>query len=486
MPLMSAAGPSPMQALPKSPKSPSLITLLAVFVGTQQLLSPLLHPRESKIGDLIIRFSYALGSVFSVLLFCLALWLALWRVGSAPRFRAMTRLGLSIVGGVTLLLAALGLAIPLPASLVFHLRTGATFFALLTVIAILGSRARPVFKLGMGLVFLPIVLQFLAAAWVRLTVLGPVDPNALALQSLAEASLIATTLLSPILFRPEGRRPRRALYPTLLTFVGASGIVIGDWNLGNTICHALFGIDLPLRPIFGVLYAFALAVLVYSISVLLLSGGRDRLRGQGLLLLSLCGLRLHLPYQAMVVSLGFLCLLDACLRTHEKALSRTQFDGLIKTTSALLRAPQVTVTGREGFEMARLHSQGADGPPIAIVFERQSHAPKIMEVVVGETPPRDPPFSLASAHMTARARWRGPRIETGDPLFDAHFRLQDRRGLGSTLLDESTRIALRSHVRGWLDVWPQRGLRYRTDEWPGESEMGSLVAILQELARRSG
>jgi hypothetical protein len=464
--------------------SPSLISLLAIFFVAELLFHRLLGRGSDQPGELLGRFTYELVSTFSILLFALALW----RVSRAPRYRVVTRLALCLVGGVALLLATLGLWVPLPSNLAFHLRLSLTFFALLTVLSTLGTDARPRIKLGGALLFLPIALRFLAITWRQLAAFGPLDPTTSELQTLSETTLVATALLAPLLFRPDGRRAAGiALLPALLTFGAALGLMFGDRDVASSLCRMLFGLELPLQPIFGALYALALGAVIYAISALLLAGGRDRLRGQGLLLLSLCGLRLDLPYQVMVASLGFLCLLDACLRPHQQALSRPQFETLIKAAAALLGMAQVTITGKEGFEVARLQSHKTSDSPVEVVFERRSHAPKIMEVLVGEAPPRDPPFSLTSVDdLTGGASAYGPRIETGDPLFDARFRLHDRRGVGSALLDEPTRVELRSYIKGWLGVWPQRGLRYRTADWPKEDEVGPLIELLRTLARRSG
>jgi hypothetical protein len=41
-------------------------------------------------------------------------------------------------------------------------------------------------------------------------------------------------------------------------------------------------------------------------------------------------------------------------------------------------------------------------------------------------------------------------------------------------------------VRGWLGVWPQRGVRYHARELPaGDESLAQLIVLVRELAART-
>jgi hypothetical protein len=110
-----------------------------------------------------------------------------------------------------------------------------------------------------------------------------------------------------------------------------------------------------------------------------------------------------------------------------------------------------------------------------------------VDVVVGEAPPRDPPFTVErrdGPRLGPRAE--GPAIDTGDAGFDRAFATRDRRGLNAQLLDDGTRARLQQLCTGWLGVWPQRGVHYRARTVSGgEDALPQLIDLLRDLATRA-
>src|SRR5581483_6569202 len=107
-----------------------------------------------------------------------------------------------------------------------------------------------------------------------------------------------------------------------------------------------------------------------------------------------------------------------------------------------------------------------------------------VEITVGETPPREPAFSISrrgAGKLGPHAG--GDRVRTEDPKFDQAFETWDKRGAGAPLLDDDTRGRMLALVAGWLGVWPQRGVRYFAPSLPaGDDALPSLVAFLREVA----
>jgi hypothetical protein len=193
-------------------------------------------------------------------------------------------------------------------------------------------------------------------------------------------------------------------------------------------------------------------------------------------------LQLTLPYQVALAALGLLCLADAAVRPSARALTREQFEHLIKEAAASVGAPRVTVTGPYGSEAVRLLAPH-DTFPLGLVIQRRAGAIDEIEVVVGDVPPREPPFTLERRDAGRLGpRGEGDLVEIGDAAFDGAFRLRDRRDVGARLLDDTARARLLEHCHGWLGVWPRSGLRYRARR---ADNLPQLLQLLSELARRA-
>jgi hypothetical protein len=478
------------------PSATSRVSLVAVLAAVafvelvlNRVLGRLLHleflqPRSPgmRVFDDLSYFSFQLLSVAAVLLFAAGIA----RVAIVGKeFRSGARASLPLVGAVFLVLAALGVVVRLPQNLVFHLQLSFLFVLLLLLLSTVASPATLRVKLGTVFLFLGIALRLAPQMAFRLNVFE--EPSPL-VRDLLQVSSLSAIAAGTLLFVPRRRSTRLAPILTWLVVCGAALLIRRDWETAARVAAYGFGLELPIQPWGQLIILATLAATLYATVRLLVVPGTHRLRGFGVVLLFLAGLELSAPGQLAVAALGFLCLAASAVRVDGAPLTREAFERLVKSGAAALGAQQVTITGTTGDEVARLHSPADAGKPITVVLSRRSSTLREVEVTVGETPPRDPPFTVehgAAPRLGPRAS--GARVETGEAAFDAAFDVHDQRSAGTSLLDDATRAQLTSHLRGWLGVWPQRGVRYRAAELATltDDELPSLIALLKDLATKT-
>jgi hypothetical protein len=402
------------------------------------------------------------------------------------RYRVGARVSFSLVGLVCVALAALSAAVNLNRDLFFHFQLSFTFLALLIVMSIVGARAPARLKVGAVILFLPLGLHFAAALIARLTPAGETTPAPVDLDAIAQATLAAAAVVSVPCFAAR-HRARLGTVVAALFVVGGAVLVRLDWADAATIAGAGFGIALPVSPWAQIVYLLALGGFAFTVTTLLASSGEESLRGWGLLLFALTGLDQEQPFQLALGAVGLLCLAESVMRAASDPLPREAFENLVRRGAAAVGAPQVILTGPVGYETVRLHSPPTAGFSVALSLARQGGLVKTLDVTVGEAVPRDPPFTVerrGSPRFGPRAD--GPAIDTGDRQFDSCFVTRDRRGLNAQLLDESTRARMQELVSGWIGVWPQRGVQYRSDRLATvEDALPLLIELLRDLAARA-
>jgi hypothetical protein len=248
-----------------------------------------------------------------------------------------------------------------------------------------------------------------------------------------------------------------------------------------------FGLALPMAPWALVVYLLALGGFVYTVTTCLSSTGPEQLRGWGLLLFGLGGLDQQAPFQLTLAALGLLCIAESAVRDALPPMTREAFENVVRRGAAAVGAPQVMLSGPHGYETVRLQSPPTAPMTVTLSIARHAGHNSGVAVVVGETPPRDPPFTLerrGGGRLGPRAD--GAAIETGDAAFDRAFATRDKRGLNAQLLDDGTRARIGALCTGWLGVWPQRGVRYRARTVAGgEDALPLLIELLRELAGRA-
>lgn len=429
-------------------------------------------------------FLYELTAVLSVLV--LAAGLVRVALGG-ERYRIGARLSLSLVGLVCVLLAALGAVAELPPDLFFHLQLSYSFLALLIVLGIVAARTSGRMRLGTVALFLPVALHFAARFLRRVSPAPELTSTPLELETVAQATLAAAALVAVPCFAAR-RRGLRLAVGLAAMLVGATAVLVRlDWETAARVAAYGFGVALPMAPWALVIYLLALGGFTFTVVTLLASRGAERLRGWGLLLFALGGLDQQAPFQMALSAVGLLCLAESVVRGAGTPMSREAFENVVRRGAAAVGAPQVVLTGANGYETVRLHAPATAALPVALTIARSAGLISRVDVVVGEAVPRDPPFTLErrdAARLGPRAD--GPAIETGDAEFDHAFVTRDRRGLNARLLDDATRARLRAVCAGWLGVWPQRGVHYRAQAIvDSEDALPLLIELLRDLAARA-
>jgi hypothetical protein len=434
-------------------------------------------------------FAYELVAVLSAMM----LGSALARIAaSGQRYRIGARVSLALVGLVVVVLASIGAVAELPADLFFHLHMSYAFLALLITMTIIAARTPGRVRLGAVLLYLPIALHFGARLTRRMSPVPELTSTPLELEAIAQATLAAAAVVSVPCFasRRHGVRLGLAL---AAVFVGVTAVLVRlDWETAARVAAYGFGIALPMAPWALVVYLLALGGFVFTTTTLLASTGAEELRGWGLLLYGIAGLDQQAPFQMALGVLGLLCIAESVLRAGGAPMTREAFENIVRRGAAAVGAPQVTLSGAAGYETVRLHSpppQNGAAPslPVKLSVSRSAGHISGVDVVVGETQPRDPPFTVErrdAGKLGPRAD--GPAIETGDAAFDRAFATRDRRGVNAALLDDPTRARLAALCTGWVGVWPERGVHYRARTVEGgEDALPLLIELLRDLASRS-
>lgn len=429
-------------------------------------------------------FFYELTAVLSALM----LGAALARIARfGERYRIGARVSFTLVGLIVVLLSALGAVAELPADLFFHLHMSFAFFALLITISIVAARAPGRVRLGVVILYLPVALHFAARLTRRLSPVPELTSTPFELEAIAQATLAAAAVVAVPCFASRRHGVRLGI-GLGAGFVGATALLVRlDWETAARVAAYGFGLTLPMAPWALIVYLLALGGFVFTLTTLLSSTGAEQLRGWGLLLYGLAGLDQQAPFQMTLAALGLVCIAESVLRAGAAPMSREAFENILRRGAAAVGAPQVMLTGPAGYETVRLHSPAASAPPVALSLSRHAGLISGVDVVVGEAPPRDPPFTLERRHAGRLGpRADGPAIDTGDAEFDRAFATRDRRGLNAALLDDTTRARLGALCTGWLGVWPQRGVHYRARSVEGgEDALPLLIELLRELAARA-
>jgi hypothetical protein len=406
---------------------------------------------------------------------------ALWRFVRSPDNRMAARMSVLVVGGMSLLFAALGVVLRLPPRMTFQMQLSALFLALILWLVQLISSSDGRAKLGGLLLMVPLLLHFLAMTLHRAgSPSGPIE-----LERAAQVSRVALGFVSLLCFFPRNSAARgfSAAFGAL-SAIGFGAVIHFDWSAAQRMAQHGFGVDLPLTPWGEALFLASVGCFTATLAAQFLAGGTDELKGYGLALLSLGGIQAELPFQVALAGLGFFCLAHAAVLTVEKTITRAELDQLILAAAqALDMREKPTVTGVEGNEVARVHTPAQNGV-FSVTLERKRGAIRLLSISAGEAPPRDPSLSLQRRGSPRLGPHAEGRVQTDDPKFDTAFILCDRRGVGAPILDPQMRDQMLAQLDGWLGVWPQRGVQYRTRKIASPDRLVALIALIREIAKR--
>lgn len=429
-------------------------------------------------------FLYELTAVLSAMM----LGSALARIaGYGDRYRVGARVAFPLVGILVVIFSALGAVAELPPDLFFMLHMSFAFLALLVTMTIIAARTPGRIRLGAVILFLPVALHFAARLTRRISPVPELTSTPLELEAIAQATLAAAAVVAVPCFASRRHGVRFGI-GIAAAFIGASAVLVRlDWESAARVAAYGFGVSLPIAPWALCIYLLALGGFVFTVATLLSSKGPERLRGWGLLLFGIAGLDQQAAFQITLASVGLLCIVESVVRSGGDAMTREAFENIVRRGAAAVGASQVTLTGASGYETVRLHAPPTAGLPVTLTMARQAGLISSVDVVIGESVPRDPPFTVErrdAARLGPRAD--GPAIETGDDAFDARFATRDRRGLNAQLLDDATRARLQEVCTGWLGVWPQVGVHYRSQSIAGgDDALPMLIELLRDLATRA-
>jgi hypothetical protein len=475
----------------------SLVALVALVASLELILNRIvsrllrvdfLLPRSgfTRAVDVSGLFLFELLSALAILTLAAGLIRATVRT---DEFRRAARASFPLIGAVFVSLSVMGVVFRLPPPLAFHLQLSYLFLTLLFALASVAGRAPGRAKLGASLLWAGVVLRVAPQLAARLPLSVELTPAAAEIVDLvALASItVGSALLVPT--RPIRRRAAIVIgvVTTMLVVALALAMRLDADTTRRVVAYGL-GVVVPMTFWGQLLLLGAIAAPLFVGLRLLGVGGVHRLRGIGLLLVGLGGLALELPAQLATSALGFLCLAASMVRPDGPRLTRAAFEEIVRAAAAAIGAREVTLTGPDGDEVARLFSPATEaGAPVAARIDRQGGAVCDVDITVGDVPPREPPFAL----VRVGTRHLGPvpsdaRVATEDAAFDAAFEVYDRRGVGAPLLDNDTRSTAAALVDGWLGVWPQRGARYRAERLPdGEDGLARLVGFVRTVHART-
>jgi hypothetical protein len=430
-------------------------------------------------------FAYELCAVLATMM----LARALVTVARSRRYHFGARISLAFVGVPLVLLSAYGTLVDLAdvgGNWFALARASSIFVVLLLVLQVLRSEAPSGVRLGAVALFLPLALDFAAPLLPQL--LPDVElPSPLMLQAIAEIAAAATACALVLLWANRAHGVRFGIACTGVVVGAAAALIRLDWETSARVAAYGFGLTLPMSPWALFLFLVAIGAFVFTTMTLLSSSLPDSLRGWGLFFVALGGLDQKAPFQMALTAFGFFCIAESVADIELPRMSNEAFGDLVRRGAAAIGSPQATVTGRAGYERAQLHSPSTVNPRVEVSLTRKNGAIRELEVRVGETPPRDPPFTLAhrrSKKLGSPAD--APAITTGDAGFDRTFATHDRRGLNAQLLDDDMRARLTALSLGWLGVWPQRGVHYRATALAGgEDALPLLLQLLSDLYTRA-
>lgn len=481
---------SPSPAASPAPSRLNLAALLAVIVLVDLSFGRIFAKLLPSDGDMLpsavlaaLRWGTRFVGQLAAVLGWLLLVFMLATLARRNYYRRSTRVSLLFIGSVFSALVGVGLFARIPGALLLHLYLSFLFLAGSAILAILASRAPSGERLGVVILLLPIAAHFGLSlndrfatffGWSRQSDLIPYVDSAVLVGAAAAAGL----------FRPR-RHHYAAPIAIAIVFAGlAATLVLTHWDIAQRIALNGFGLELPMQLGSALVYCVGLGTLVYAITINLLGEPRDQLRAYGLCILVANGVQLYWPSQLGIAMVGLFCLLEAAARPDDAGWSRDAQEASLRTAAVAAGAAQVTFNGEPGDESARLVG-ARDDQPVEVIVEWRGGRIENIEIALGGAPPRDPPFTLEARGTSNGPRADAPRLHFDDEALEQEFVCHDRKSVAATILDPLTQAKLRIDCRGWLAVWPQRGVRYRASRLSGRPDaLASTVEMVVAVWER--
>jgi len=361
----------------------------------------------------------------------------------------------------------------------FFLEIGFAFLALLTLLAVVGSRVIRRVKLGVVLFALPGVLRAFAIVLSGRSMTGSAGGHqAMVLAGAGEAALVIAAIVAPLTLAPWPASERRWRTPLALAAGLTIALVIAivrRFDLVHESALYTLRIDLPrFASLTGVAHVIAFFGWAFATAELVGRKGGTRLAGYGLLLLALGGYETGSPVELSLSLLGLVALALGEVRSApgaEKSQAKVltpewrAFIGRLLTGATDNTAPDDSrpeaVWVEDGdVEIDRIRTFRR-GYPVLIKLRRRRNALIELDATMG-TPRHDQPDASIERHR----RWlaRSPehrlklaRAKTGDGAFDRTFSVHGRAPLADQALRH--RVA-HQQGDGVVTIWSGAAARY--------------------------
>ncbi len=507
-----------------------LLFLVVLELVLNRLAVPVLRPSGQKAPpdwhrnlDLVGLFCFHLATA-------LALGVAAFKVWTrtvAPGFVRPLKPLVALTGIVFLAMSTWVVFASSSPALAFRLE--ACFVAMLAALTVtlVASRADLRTTLGVVLLLLPFTLHFYGTF--RLHVLAGIDdsPELFGrLQDIGQHSVALAAIGAPVLLgpRPLMRAIARPGPMVISAFVASIGAVIlrKHYEVGMELAERGLGMDIGpgAPPETMALYVSAAAAAVWTVASCITSESSARRSiGLGLALVIAGGYGFAWPLQYLCGAVGLFTIAGGALRVRDEenlaAVPPARFStppiadrvweayvkNLVTALAARLETQragdreETTLAGtRAGLPfvlrltrgIGRTVGAGAVGAgleSVELVFNRTDAEAGAPTEAPGWTMLARAENVLAAGSHPPPPTVAGPRAQTGDPVFDGRFRLQDAAGLTARLLDDGLRARAAATLDGWVAIWPERALKYRVH--PGRGAPLDHPVPVTELAFRA-
>ncbi|HUH02207.1 MAG TPA: hypothetical protein VML75_09430 [Kofleriaceae bacterium] len=378
-------------------------------------------------------------------------------------------------------------------------------------------------KLGVVVLATPLIIHYYPSFAMNVLGQDEVVWNDLPLEiaEYGKWSVVLAALLAPYCFAPRPFLASASRLPPLAiaTFVGVVGAVIlrEHYQVGMELAARGMGVDIgPGAPGKHIaLYVVALGAITWTLVSALSAAAPARRRiGLGIALVIAGGYSFAWPFLYLLSAVGLLIIGESArhVATQEDEIgpptpARSFRPPPIPTpvwqhyVGALLEAvreahpearPQ-TMTVRDGDAVASTHIVATpSGVSLRVRIDRVQNSILCIDVLCGREPEHGvaPAWTLYARPerlLGIRAHDEPPASDgavtrADDAPFDARFRVRDRGGHSTRLLDDGQRARAAALIDGWMAYWPDRALQYRV--YPGRGAPLDHPIPITELAFR--
>ncbi len=480
-----------------------MVTLAEMLI--YRLMVPALRPRD----DLAPPAWHAGLTYVGLFLFYFASALAigviahqLWQLFRIKTKTLWGRWVLLPVGGVFVVLAILSILTRPSAGVTFLLEASFVFAVLILVASLLFRKGDLGIKIGMVLLAAPLVVHFYAPFSVRY--IGGEEALWNGLTDQVEAAGRWIVLLAALALpycmgaRPFFLRAARLLPLMASLFVGVFGalLVRKDYLKAMDLAQNGLGISIgPAAPSSLIaLCLLALSAVAWTLANTLTAPSESRRSiGVGIALIMLGGYAFAWPLQYLAGLAGFITIVKASffVQVEESvkimptvpAIADEEWNSYMDSALQILRKNNSESTGLGKGAVVNLSGDGdacrthfvysANGASVRVTVERLGGVIVGLDVRIGEGEAEgEPCWALHNRRASKMGLVHpSPPVCNAAPLllepseFSARFRVVDKEGWTTDLLNERLRAEIQKRVRGWVAIWPDGTLRFQV--YPG-------------------